>query len=91
MSESYTPKRNPLVEGRRPELESECLRLVRRLSELTGVDTLDVIAKASGYKGALRQKVNPASMTDDRLINTVLDLRADVANEEKRRAAKRTE
>lgn len=84
----YTPKKNPLIEGRRPELEIECLRLVRRLAEMTGADPLDVIAKASGYTGALRQKVNPASMTDDRLINTVLDLRADVANEEKRAASR---
>lgn len=87
----YVPKKNPLIEGRRPELETECLRLVRKLAELTGNDPLEVIAKASGYAGVLRQKVNPASMTDDRLINTVLDLRADVANEEKRSAAKRTE
>ncbi len=86
----FVPKKNPLIEGRRPELETECLRLVRRMAELTGNDPLEIIAKASGYAGVLRQKVNPASMTDDRLINTVLDLRADVKNEEAR-AAKRTE
>lgn len=90
MSENYVPKKNPLIEGRRPQLESECLSLVTRLADLTGADPIEVIAKAAGYKGALRQKVNPASMSDDRLINTVLDLRADVLNEESR-AAKRTQ
>jgi hypothetical protein len=86
--QDYVERKNLLIEGRRVELELECLHLVRRMAELTGNDPLEVIAKASGYKGALRQKVNPASMSDDRLINTLLDLRADVAAEEKRRAPK---
>lgn len=90
MNPDWVPKRNPLLEGRRDKMELECLKLVRRLAELTDKDPLEVIAKAAGYAGALRQKVNPASMSDDRLINTVLDLRVDVANEEAR-AAKRTE
>lgn len=79
---------NPLLgPGDRPRLESECLALVRRMAALTGEDAVDVIARASGYEGARTTKVNPASMTDDRLINTVRDLKADVAAEEKKRGA----
>jgi hypothetical protein len=79
---------NPLFAGKRPAFESECLRLVARMSELTGEDPLDVIARASGFEGAKRTAINPATMTDDRLANTVRDLRADVAAEERKAAAK---
>ena len=79
---------NPLLAGKRPELESECLRLVSRMAALTGEDPLDVIARASGFEGAKRTAINPATMTDDRLANTVRDLRADVAAEERKAAAK---
>lgn len=86
--ERRTAPANPLLgPGDRPRLETECLALVRRMAALTGEDAVDVIARASGYEGAKTTKVNPASMTDDRLINTVRDLRADVAAEEKRRGA----
>lgn len=70
---------NPLVSGRRPELERECLALVREVAGLTGEDPVEVIAQASGYKGAATTKLNPATMSDDRLANTVRDLRADLA------------
>jgi len=76
---------NPLVAGRRVALERECLGLVGRLAELTGEDPLDVIARGSHYPGAVRTGVNPAAMSDDRLANTVRDLRADVAVEEANR------
>ena len=80
---------NPLMAaGARGKWELECLSLVRRMSALTGEDGATVMARASGYQGSTRTKLNPASMSDDRLMNTVLDLRADVVAEEKRRAAK---
>lgn len=76
---------NPLLgHGDRPRLETECLQLVRRMTELTGELPEDVIARASAYEGQRTTKLNPASMSDDRLLNTVRDLRADVAAEEKR-------
>jgi uncharacterized protein YdaU (DUF1376 family) len=78
---------NPLVAGRRPELEGECLRLVREVAEITGDDPVEVIAQASGYEGAATTKLNPASMSDDRLANTVRDLRADLAELRKRKGA----
>jgi uncharacterized protein YdaU (DUF1376 family) len=85
------PPPNPFIPaGGRPSLESECLNLVRRMSELTGEDALEIIARASGYEGAKRTKLNPASMTDDRLLNTLRDLRADVAVEEDKHAKKHT-
>ena len=67
---------NPLID--RVPLERECLALVREVSALTGEDPVDVIAQASGYKGAATTKINPMTMSDDRLANTVRDLRADV-------------
>jgi uncharacterized protein YdaU (DUF1376 family) len=85
------PPANPFIPpGGRASLESECLNLVRRMSELTGEDALEIIARASGYEGAKHTKLNPASMTDDRLLNTLRDLRADVAIEEKKHAEKHT-
>lgn len=78
------PKPNPLM-GERTPWERECLDLVARMAKLTGEDPVDVIARASGYEGAQTTKLNPASMTDDRLMHTVRDLRADVAAEEKKR------
>jgi hypothetical protein len=67
---------NPLID--RVSLERECLSLVREVSALTGDDPVEVIAQASGYKGAATTKLNPMTMSDDRLANTVRDLRADV-------------
>jgi len=75
---------NPLV-GDRPEREKECLALVRELAGLTGEDPAELMAFASAYEGAKRQKLNPAAMTDDRLLATVLDLRKSVATERKKR------
>jgi hypothetical protein len=70
---------NPLISGRRVELERECLNLVTEVASVTGEDPVEVIAHASGYKGAATTKLNPATMSDDRLANTVRDLRADCA------------
>lgn len=71
--------KNPLLDGKRPALESEALRLVRAIQELTGEDGVEIIREASSYKdrdGKLRQgQTNPATMSDDRLLATVKDLR----------------
>lgn len=69
--------RNPLVQGRRPELELEALRLCKLIADATDRDSTEVMAEASHYPGAQRQKCNPATMSDDRLISTLNDLRAD--------------
>jgi hypothetical protein len=68
---------NPLVgPGQRPKLEAECLALVRAISELTGKDPAEVLALGKRYReGAPTGSLNPATFTDDRLLNTVLDLR----------------
>jgi uncharacterized protein YdaU (DUF1376 family) len=81
-----TAPANPLIAGRRPELESECLALVRETASLTDEDPVEVIALASGYRGASTTKLNPASMSDDRLANTVRDLRRDLAEIKRRQA-----
>lgn len=75
---------NPLID--RVSLERECLALVRETAALTGDDPLDVIAQASGYKGAATTKINPMTMSDDRLANTVRDLRADIVELRKKGA-----
>jgi len=79
------PKANPLVAGRRPQLELECEALAREIAKLTGEDTLEVMAGGSHYEGARRTAINPANMTDDRLANTVRDLRRDLAELNRRR------
>lgn len=87
-----TEKPNPLVAGRRPEMESQALQYVSHLAALVdahpadgelvklvgGEDPVEIMANAARYEGALRQKVNPAQMSDDRLANTWSDLRATV-------------
>lgn len=81
------PPSNPLAAGRRPQLEAECLTLVRMIADATGDDPVDVIAEASHYTGApgARTKLNPASMTDDRLLNTLRDLRHTAAEIQRRK------
>lgn len=84
------PKKNPLMAevGGRAKAELELLRLVRREADLTDKDPVEVMADVSHYEGARRSAINPASMSDDRLLNSVLDARERVkaleAREEKR-------
>jgi hypothetical protein len=73
------PRSNPLVAPRRIDLERECLALVREIAQLAGEDPVDVIARGAHYKGAATTKLNPCTMSDDRLANTVRDLRSDAA------------
>ena len=72
---------NPFIPlGGRPALEGEVLELVLRLSKLTGKDPVEIMACSASYEGDRgRTKLNPANMTDDRLLHTLRDLRADVA------------
>jgi len=72
------PRPNPLVSGRRVDLERELFRLVGREAELTDRDGAEVMAEVTTYEGAKRSKLNAATMTDDRLLNSVLDARARV-------------
>jgi len=74
---------NPLM-GERPKRESELLQLVAREGTLTNRDPVEVMCEVTGYEGARTSKLNPASMTDDRLLNSLLDARARVARLEKR-------
>jgi uncharacterized protein YdaU (DUF1376 family) len=76
---------NPLMDGKRTEYEREALALTREIAALTGEDGAEVFARAAHYEGALRQKVNPAAMSDDRLLNTVLDLRATLKDAQAKR------
>lgn len=69
---------NPLVAGRRIDLEREFLALVGEIAKLTDRDPLEVAREATGYEGARTTPVNPASMSDDRLANSVMDLRSNL-------------
>lgn len=73
-------RRNPLAD--RPALVAEAFDLVTKLSALTGQDPAELMAEASSYEGCRRRQTNPSSMTDDRLLNTVMDLRANLADAE---------
>jgi hypothetical protein len=73
------PPANPLLAmrpGGRPALESEGWGLVREIHALEpNRDPEDIVAEASAFKGADRTKLNLNTMSDDRLLNTVRDLR----------------
>src|SRR3972149_4029794 len=57
-----TARANPLVAGRRVEMERECLALVEGISKLTAEDPIEVMAGGSHYPGARRTAINPASL-----------------------------
>lgn len=63
---------NALV-GDRDERVMEAMRLCAEIAKAENLDPTEVMAKASEYKG--QSKLNPASMTDDRLLHTLLKLR----------------
>jgi hypothetical protein len=69
------PKANPFIKGDRPKWEAEALRLTEEIALLLDLDGVEVFQKASGYTGARTSKCNPANLTEDRLVNTVTDLR----------------
>lgn len=64
---------HPLVQNR-PALEAECLTLVEEVAKATDRDPVEVMADAAEHKG-VRGSMNPAAMTDARLLNVVLNLR----------------
>ncbi len=76
---------NPFVQGRRETLELELQSLVRREAELTDRDGAEVMAEVSHYEGARTSKLNPATMSDDRLLNSLLDARARIKRLEEKR------
>jgi hypothetical protein len=74
--EDQGPKANPFIgPGDRPRWETEALQLTAQIAELKSMDGAEVFRQAAGYQGARRAGCNPANLTDDRLVNTVLDLR----------------
>lgn len=77
---------NPFVAGKRVEYEREALQLTAEIAAITGGDGAEIFAQAAHFEGALRQKVNPSNLTDDRLLNTVLDLRATLKAEREKRS-----
>lgn len=88
------PKLNPFVQaGGRTKLEAEALSLTAEVARLLDQDPAEVFRQANHYEGARTAKTNPADLTDNRLLNCVLDLRAmlkqaqDTAADRERRGA----
>jgi hypothetical protein len=73
------PRRNPLVD--REALLREGDALVRRIATAIGRDPTEVLGAASTGNGTYRgrRKVSLEAMNDDRLANTLIDLRAEWA------------
>jgi len=75
-----------LAPGERPTKERELLQLVRREAELTNRDGAEVMAEVTSYHGAKTSKINPATMSDDRLLNSLIDAKARVKRLEAQQA-----
>lgn len=71
---------NPLIQGRRPEMEQEGYRLIREINALEpdrdGTEILMEAARWEMKDGRSRTKVRLETMTDDHLIRTVHDLKS---------------
>lgn len=71
---------NPLIEGRRPEMEREGYRLIREINALDPErDPTEILLEAARWEtkdGRSRTKVRLETMSDDHLIRTVHDLRS---------------
>lgn len=74
---------NPLLEGKRSEHELELLALIREAAQLTGKDETEVCERFTSYRGPdgemRRGSMNPASLSDDRLLRSLQDARATLA------------
>jgi uncharacterized protein YdaU (DUF1376 family) len=74
---------NPLMVGRRPEIESEGYRLIREINALEPeLDPLEILMEAAGWEskgGKLKTACRLETMTDDHLARTVHDLRENLA------------
>jgi hypothetical protein len=75
-------KRSPFLDStqKRQDAEREALKLCGEIAERDGRDAWEVMGEAAHYQGAHRQKFNPASMSDDRLLATLADLKATLAH-----------
>jgi hypothetical protein len=79
---SGLPSRGPTDNGdgarneERQRLEAEAWELADAIAAITGRDRYEVMAKGAYFEGQKTSKVDPATMTFNRLVNTVLDLRA---------------
>lgn len=71
---------NPLIEGRRPDMEREGYRLIREINALEpDRDPAEILIEAARWEtkdGHSRTKVRLETMSDDHLIRTVHDLRS---------------
>lgn len=81
----HGPRKNPLMTDRQ-SWEARWHVAVTLLSELQNRDPAEVAAEHSRYPGGRTSKLNPASMTEDRLMQTVLSLEKGLVTEREMRA-----
>jgi len=78
-----TAAANPLMAGRRPEIEKDGYRLIREINALEpDRDPLEILMEAAGYEtkdGKLKTACRLETMTDDHLARTIHDLRENLA------------
>lgn len=67
-----TARQNPLL-GDRASRERECLDLVTAVAQKDGIDPVEAFSRSAEWKG--KGAVNPAALSDDRLLHTIRDLR----------------
>ena len=83
---------NPLIAGRRPQMEREAYRVIREIGALEPKkDPTEILLEAArweGKDGRSRSKVRVEAMTDDHLIRTVHDLKANLEMARKKHGAK---
>jgi len=83
---------NPLIAGRRTEMERDAYRLIREVNALEpDKDPTEILLEAArweGKDGRSRSKVRVEAMTDDHLIRTVHDLKANLEMARKKHGAK---
>jgi len=77
----YEPIANPLI-GDRTKRECELLRLVREIADDEDADPAEVIAQLSEHRG--HSQMNPAAMSDDRLLHTLRAARKRAGNGDSR-------
>jgi hypothetical protein len=77
---------NPLVKGKRPDLESRAYKAINALRPLLGIDDgAEILRRYSSFKG--RSAVRVETMTDDWLLRTLHDLEAAVSDHTRGRGA----
>jgi hypothetical protein len=75
---------NPLIKGRRADIEKEVEGYIQEISKLTNRDPVEVLQEAADYPGSTGKKVNYTTLSDDRLLNTWQDLKSNLEDAQRK-------